>query len=135
MYMGLIKRGLCVMTAFFISAYMAGFVNVFSFIIPIVVVTSFFDGLRVRRTIMAGEVIHDDVNDFKAFFTANKFPILGLAGLLMCMEILQSATRLVYLGGWGSRGALAIAVIVLGVYFITKDRKRKMGEDKDRDLQ
>jgi len=143
MYMGLIKRGLFVMTAFFLSIYMANIFTFFGFVIPGVVITSFFDGLRLRRKFIAGEPVSDDINDLKIFFAANKFPILGLIGLLIVMEMLQNTARWLHIGaarvgihgGGLSQGVVAIAAIALGIYFLSKLGKKKVPEDRDRDLQ
>jgi len=132
------------MTAFFLSIYMSGFFNIFGFIIPIVVITSFFDGLSIRRKLIAGEPVSDDINDLKAFFLANKLPILGLAGLMIGMEIFQNTARWFYRGAVGFQapfgrgvphGVIALAIILIGIYFISKLHKGKTPEDRKRDLQ
>lgn len=143
MYMGLIKRGLFVLTAFFMSIYLAGFFNFFGFVIPCVVITSFFDGLRLRRKWIAGEPISDDINDLKAFFAANKMPLIVVAGLLVVVEVLQKAVfmlnhgarQIFYYGNALPNILIAIAAIALGIYFLSKLRKSKTPVDRNRDLQ
>ena len=143
MYMGLIKRGIFVLTAFFMSIYMAGFFSFFGFVIPGVVITSFFDGLRIRRKLIAGEPVSDNISDLKTFFLENKMPILALIGLLVAMEVLQKtanllnrgARQVLFYGGGFPNMLLAIAAIILGIYFLSKLRKGKTARDRDRELQ
>lgn len=141
MYMGLIKRGLFVLTAFFLSIYLtAEFFGYAAFVIVGIVITSFFDGLRIRRKFIAGEPVSDDVNDIKAFFSANKLPIIGVTAIIVIMEVIQNAARWVSYGvayghgGFRPSGVVAIAAVALGIYFLSKLRKEKP-EHKDDDLQ
>ena len=138
MYMGLIKRGLFVLMSFFLCIYLGGIFNFFGFVTAGVVITSFFDGLRIRRRFIAGEPVSDDVDDLKAFFSAHKLPILGITALLIVMEMFQNAARWFH-HGFSSvtilpanpHGFLAVAVIALGVYFLVKARKKKEPRDKE----
>jgi len=86
MYMGLIKRGLFMMAAFFASIYLVVALGPlpFAFIIPILVATSFFDGFRLRRHINAGETVEDGFGEVREFIRANRTVVLaGLAVLFI----------------------------------------------------
>jgi len=139
MYMGLIKRGLFVLVTFFLCIYLAGIFNFFGFVIAGVVITSFFDGLRIRRKFITGDPVSDDIDDLKAFFAAYKTPIIGVTALLVVMEFVQNTARWAFRGGGvihhgvNPQAVAAIAVIALGVYLLSKSRKGK--KSKDRDLQ
>jgi hypothetical protein len=65
MYMGLIKRGLFVMSSFFLLCYLSAAFNsvLIGLAIPVLVITAFFDGFNIRRRIIAGASIPDDVED------------------------------------------------------------------------
>jgi len=98
MYMGLIKRGLLAMIAFFGTIYMGiqlsmngfGFGIIFFLAIPIIICVSIFDGFRIRRRINAGEVITDNVDDIIAFVRRYRSVIVGLLLVLVAINIFGS---------------------------------------------
>lgn len=68
MYMGLIKRGLAVMCAFFLAIFLV--INVswplmllFIFALPVIYFSSLMDGLNICRRINAGEPVRDDIGE------------------------------------------------------------------------
>jgi len=74
MYMGLIKRGLCMMAAFFGSIYVTAMFGgiPFAFLIPILAVTSMFDGFRIRRLINEGKDVPDNIDDVREFVRSHR---------------------------------------------------------------
>jgi len=68
MYMGLIKRGLAVMCAFFLTIFLV--INVswplmllFIFALPVIYFSSLMDGLNICHRINAGEPVRDEIGE------------------------------------------------------------------------
>ncbi len=64
MYLGLMRRGLLFMCSFFLCCYLAsGFFggSIFGFMIPILWILSIFDTNNIKRMILRGETVKDDL--------------------------------------------------------------------------
>jgi hypothetical protein len=78
MYLGLIKRGLAAMCAFFLLIYLAitafalPLTLLFSLSIPVLWLTSLFDGFHTRRRINAGDPPEDNIRDILSALSRNK---------------------------------------------------------------
>ena len=77
MYMGLMKRGLVTMCGFFLLIFMSATSGhplglIFGLSIPILILTSIFDGFNTRRRINAGEHVPDDIGDTLGGLFRNK---------------------------------------------------------------
>jgi len=95
MYMGLIKRGLVAMSAFFGVIYLviqfAGSGTwpigiIFIFAIPVLILACLFDGFRIRSRINAGEVVTDNIDDITAFIRRNRRTLIVLLLLLVAVN-------------------------------------------------
>ena len=91
MYMGMIKRGLVAMTAYFGTIYLMimSFVNglwvlglFFALSLPVLILASAFDAFRLRQRINAGEYVTDNADDVLAFIRRNRLFILAFLGVL-----------------------------------------------------
>ena len=128
MYMGLIKRGLCMMAAFFGSIYITGMFGgmPFAFLIPILAVTSLFDGFRVRRLLNAGEKVEDNINDVRQFIREHRAMLTVAVGVLIGIHLLNSLNRLLHsmaIFQFGSRVLMPWLFIGLGCYFVFRRKK------------
>jgi len=102
MYLGLIKRGLLAMAAFFGVVYLMvsqiiqfgggafPLVFVFIFAIPILWLTCAFDGFRIRARLNAGEVVTDNIDDIVAFLKRNKSVIIIIVLILFAIPMLNT---------------------------------------------
>lgn len=97
MYLGLIKRGLVTMGAFFGMIYLGitfsdgsfGHLGlIFFFAIPAIWLASAFDGFRLRARINAGEVISDDLEDIIKFFRRNRIFFAGIIIILLSIQVI-----------------------------------------------
>ncbi|MCL2421494.1 MAG: hypothetical protein FWD03_06510 [Defluviitaleaceae bacterium] len=97
MYLGLIKRGLAAMAAFFGVIYMvihfmsSGIIPIglmFIFAIPVLVLASIFDGFRLRNRMIAGEVVTDNIDDITAFLRRNRHVLIGFLLLLIAVNVI-----------------------------------------------
>jgi len=77
MYMGLMKRGLLILSSLFLTIWMASAFNgaFFGFAIAIVAIAAFFDALNMRKRIISGEYVDDSVADITGFAKRFKLPI------------------------------------------------------------
>jgi len=135
MYMGLIKRGLCVMAAFFASIYATAMIGgmPFAFIIPILAVTSMFDGFRIRRLINEGKDVPDNIDDVREFIRTHRAILITVlvAGLFFGLfnGIVDSLGYLLRQMPFGASmsygfGRLAPWVFIgLGCFFLFRRRR------------
>ena len=128
MYMGLIKRGLCVMAAFFASIYATAMFGgmPFAFIIPILAITSMFDGFRIRRLINAGESVPDNIDDVREFIRTHRaviFIAIAAAFAFNLMDILSSLVGRMFYFRFGMERIVPWLFIGLGAYFLFRRRR------------
>ena len=85
MYMGLMKRGLFIMSSFFISIWLVAEMHFsyFGFLIAMICVAAFFDAMNTRKRIVAGDYIEDGVADITGFISRFKTPLLIAAAYLI----------------------------------------------------
>ena len=88
MYMGLMERGLLLMSLFFGMAYLQGYSSLFFFVNIVLWFYNFFDSLNIRRKIIEKENI-DELYDIKNFFSKNKVLIIGSIMMTAVLEILD----------------------------------------------
>ncbi len=136
MYEGLIKRGLAAMGGFFFLIYGFAvfsfwpFELIFGMSLPIYWLTCFFDSLRIRRQLNAGETVSDDINDMIAFVKTNKKIILGVVFTLIAMSVVGSAVEVL---SRPLRGLLPFLVIGFGLYVLFGRRSSRRGYDANPD--
>lgn len=126
MYMGLMKRGVFIMGAFFLSAALTSYSHgIVGMIIPIIFIMSFFDANNIRRKINRGECIEDEIEGIMGFLHSNK-AVFAVLGSLCLLSMLFDGMR-GFMGNLQySSGKNIIPYIVLGagIYFLVKRRKR-----------
>jgi len=95
--MGLVKRGLVAMIAFFTTIFLTvqfngtgGLGLIFLFAIPVLILVSIFDGFNLRRRINAGEEITDNVDDIVNFVRRNRTMIIAFLLLLAVIGVIGS---------------------------------------------
>jgi len=121
MYMGLLKRGLATMSCFFLLIFMVSSTNMplqlmLIFAIPVVAITSFFDGFNLRRRINAGEEVRDDIGDALNSILQNKFLctlILVVIAITIIVTVLNIAISII-------SSLFPLLVVGLGIYIIVK---------------
>jgi len=134
MYMGLIRRGLCVMAAFFASIYMTGMFGgmPFAFLIPILVITSMFDSFRIRRLVNAGEKVNDNIDDVRRFIREHRAVLSAAAVAVVVIHLMQSIGNMfsgIFMFNFGAR-LLPWIFIGIGCYFLFRRRKSDAGEEE-----
>lgn len=124
MYMGLIKRGLAAMCAFFMLIFLivaadGGIATVlFALSLPVLWFASFFDGFHIKRRINAGEAVPDGIDDVISTMRNNKaitLVIIFIVGLTFAGNFLDFAVQIV-------RRTVPIALILLALYVIFRKR-------------
>ena len=97
MYMGLIKRGLMAMFAFFGIIYLGIHLShlglLFWFSIPVLYLACTFDGFRLRTLINAGEIVTDGIDDIMPFIRRNMGTLVGLLVLLIITNMIGLASH------------------------------------------
>jgi len=78
MYMGLMKRGLLILSSLFLSIWFAvelGGTPFFGFLIAIICITEFFDAMHIRKRIVTGEYVDDNFSDIIGAVKRFRLPI------------------------------------------------------------
>jgi len=129
MYMGLIKRGLAAMCGFFMLIYLLTLVSgsliggpltlLLALSIPVMVLTCAFDSFNLRRRMLNGEVVHDNIDDVIAFFNRNKHTLLFV--LLLCVG-LGVASSLISVLLRPFRMVLPWLIIGCGAYLVLRKK-------------
>lgn len=130
MYLGLMRRGLVFMAAFFGMAYLSWVSDIFTAVSFMIFVFSFFDTFNCRAKIIDNIIVKDEIEDLKGFIYRNKY-IIGISFIIiLAMELLRDF-RYSFLGQHISSG-LVVALVALGVYtifFKNKDIIKKSDEE------
>jgi hypothetical protein len=106
MYLGLMKRGLAAMCGFFLLIYLLTLVAgsflggpltvLLALSLPVCYLTYTFDAFNIRRRMLNGETVHDNIDDVIAFFRRNSKALIVI--VLMCVLL-------------GAAGSLVSAII------------------------
>jgi TM2 domain-containing membrane protein YozV len=141
MYLGYMKRGLFMMSVFFLSIiFTSGLTGYFAFLIPIVYISCFFDAFNLRARIINGEAVEDSISEFTGFLYRYRLPVL-----IFC--VLAAASGMVSkffdffedLTGFSGHGLFSLllpaAIIGFGIYIFTKGGKKSEYVDKTESYQ
>ena len=136
MYMGLMKRGLLVLSSLFMAFWLMSVTRgapLFGFVIAIMYITSFFDSLHIRKRIILGEYVEDNISDITGFFGRNKL-VKYIAGFLLlaalfsggvfgrsCPVVFSSLRMFDY----SFPTLVLMAIIGFIIYSLFKGKKRK----------
>ena len=97
MYMGLIKRGLAAMVAFFAVIYMTAIFSgsgfgplgaMFGLAIPVLILAVAFDSFQIRLRINAGEPVNDDIEAVLAFVSRNRRTLLVIVAIIIALSVI-----------------------------------------------
>lgn len=135
MYMGLMKRGLFIMFAFFSCCYLVSsiFYRVFSLGVVIIWLYNIFDAYNCRKKLEQGKEISDDVDDIKRFFLKYRKIIMIVFGIAALIEITRGSFIIdkgIEILGEEATGRvfidniLVICLICVGVYCLLFRRKK-----------
>lgn len=91
MFMGLMKRGIYAMAAFFLAVYCAGTLEspLFGIISGMMYVVSIFDGFHVRRKLINGEYVEDGFSGITKAIFKHKIPLAIVLFLAACSGIIS----------------------------------------------
>ena len=132
MYMGLMKRGLLILSSFFLSIWLANtlYMPVFlGLFIAAVWIVSFFDAINTRKRIISGEYVDDCVSDITGVIKRFKIPLI----LLLIYAVFYNSS---YSYGYGlslNRGGVAPVVIFAAIFaaiFSGYKKKRRIPRDE-----
>jgi len=121
MYLGLMKRGLVVMVAFFGLIYMIiqfsgggfwPFGIIFAFAMPILILAGIFDGFRLRTRMVNGEMITDNIDDIITVIRRNRVMLTGILLLLIAVNVLGGILP------WVMRALRTAIPIIIAVWAI-----------------
>ena len=140
MFEGLIKRGLFILSSFFLSIYFASVMNepIFGFITAIMWITCAFDAFNIRRRLNAGEKVPDSVDDLLGFIKKYKTAIIivfmaiiglhfvGLVGgtIRSALYSMPYVNKHIVYSMFSAKWVLPILILLGGVFFIVFSGKR-----------
>jgi len=153
MYLGLMKRGLFFLSAFFVLAGFGSSLG-FSFLywlIPLIWITGFFDAFEKKRRIEAGEYVEDNVDEILNFLRKHWVPIVVVIIIAVGASFLRDAGDMLMHwmhpipgGGFIRNGlrqtgffvmnSFPFIMICVGLFFIAKvygKRKRRRKSEHD----
>ena len=123
MYMGLMKKGLLLMTMFFGTIYvmesMRGYGGL-GLIIPIIWLYSAFDAIAKRRLINAGIPVLDEMPDILSFVSANK-ALVAIAAIVLIG--IPEASR--------QHAPIGLLIIGFALFMFFSHGKKKSAEKKE----
>jgi len=142
MFEGLIKRGLFMLSSFFLTSYLAGALHepIFGLIIPIMWITCAFDAFRIRRRLIAGEHVPDSVDDILGFIKKYKTVILLLFVVVLGLHLLSFISGAIVSMPYMLRRIhslvnikliVSVLIVLGGIYFIILSGKRSGAAPKD----
>lgn len=125
MYLGLIKRGLVAMSAFFGSIYLTiqfmssgawaiGILFIFS--IPVLWLSTTFDGFKIRNRMNYGEVVTDNIDDILGFIRRNRGILTGFLLFLLAINVVPALFGFL-------RNIIPIIIVVWAIYILFKKPK------------
>ena len=93
MYMGLMKRGMFLLLAFFSCCYLASsvFFRVFTFGVFIIWLFSIFDAYYCRKKMEKGKTINDDIDDVKHFLVKYRKIIISCFSIVCIIEFIRGS--------------------------------------------
>jgi len=125
MALGLMKRGLFFMSAFFGLISLIGFFRYMAvFPLVILIFASLCDAQNKRRRINNGEYVNDDIDDILRFVAKYKVPLLAVFAFMTVHSLFSSSFGM---GGHMRIPLVPILVCIAGWYFI-KNRGSKISK-------
>jgi hypothetical protein len=133
MYEGLIKRGLFVLSSFFLSFYLAVTLSepIFGILISIIWVACVFDAFSIRRRLIAGERVVDSVDDILGFFKKYKTAVILFLVVVLGLNLLGSIGKAIsympyvrYIHPLISSRIVPVLILLGGIYLIVFSGKR-----------
>lgn len=144
MYLGLLKRGMLFMVAFYSMIYLtAQFDGVLGVFIPIFWFVSFFDAFNQKNKIVSGETVKDDIDDLKSFAIEHRTIIIGLVVIFIALEFISSLkyfSKYILMHGfpWMGSGMLSegfsrilVAGFVLVIVLLISRKSKSSGKEKN----
>ena len=130
MYMGLMKRGILAMLMFALVAFLNNITdNFISAFLIIGIVANFFDGIHIRRRLMNGQHVEDNLDEIFNFVSKHKHIFILLAGILLAnvffvgvADIFNSALNIffeIWRMGGGGKLSFLIFLFLLSLIAIT----------------
>jgi len=120
MAMGLMKRGLFFMSAFFGIIFLMGTFNFLAFLLVILIFASLCDAQSKRRRINNGEYVPDDIDDIVRFTTKYKTALFITFAFLMLIKIFHVFSPI-----------FVIILCLLGWYLIKNSGKKYKNNDNN----
>jgi len=134
MAMGLMKRGLFFMSAFFGLIYLMSGFHFLAFAFVILFFASMCDAQSKRRRINNGEYVGDDVDDIIRFVVKYKTPILVILTFFALSTSLGFGSGGFWHGHWQRSGNfLALLILCFFGWHFIKNRSSGSRKDKDDD--
>ena len=112
MYLGLIKRGIFAMMAFFATCYLTGNLSwLFCFPMIAIIFASFFDGFKILGQMREGIIVPDTIDDIMDFAKKHKTIIIGAIVVVIALDLIPRVL-------FGFFNLAPLVLIGLGVYFL-----------------
>ena len=135
MYMGLMKRGMFVLSSFFACSYLASSLFFRVFIIGFIIIWFYglFDAYNCRKKIDEGKFVEDSVEDIKKFLLKHRNSIIATFATIAVIEINRSGIIFDAVGRVGENyslkrlifdNILVFLLICIGLYHLFFRKKK-----------
>ena len=131
MYMGLMKRGLLALTAFFAFIFIGH--RATGMLVPILMITCFFDAMHTRRRLNSGVHVPDTVDGILNWVRKYKGVLLIVGGFLLLSELFNGFRWLGF--SFFTHSPLMVAALCVILFLIFSTKKDKKSDKRERDSQ
>ncbi|MDR1532809.1 MAG: hypothetical protein LBS62_11635 [Clostridiales bacterium] len=144
MYLGLIKRGLFVLSAFFAAAFLTATFSepILGFVIAIIYFGAIFDSFNKRRLLNAGINVPDSVEDYLGFIKRYAIPIIIVIGIVIGLNALNGVGYFLnraFRDGYGTfyysrhSGISFGLALLVGLFLLIKFLRKRSSKPRDFD--
>ncbi len=144
MYLGLMKRGLFVLSSFFLSFYLmtsleaysyyGSGIPVFAAVAGIIAIASFFDGFNIRRKMVEGENVPDDISNIVGFLNKYKGYLIAFAVLAVGLQVIREMGYYLNSSGNQKLGVLIVLIVIFRIFSIgidSSEKKKRKSKKED----
>lgn len=123
MYLGLMKRGLVILSSFFACMYLYQYSDALFYLGTLIWFFSFFDTFSNKSKIDSGISPKDDVDDLKKFIIDNKLIVIGFFIVVFAMRVLINLSYSLF--NYDIKNLMVVLIIIAGIYLISKKNKHQ----------
>jgi len=141
MYMGLMKRGLLILSSLFLSIWITAEMHFpfLGFLIAIICIAAFFDAHNIRKRIVTGEYVEDSVADITGLIKRFKLPIKLLIMYILLTSVFSYARFYTpfrnYYNHVNIGSFIPMVIFIVVIYTLFNGRKKRTPNEEPIDMR